>query len=1388
MRWFSLISLRVVALFSPRRSSRRSPLLGELGDPVKLESRELLTASTTSAANYFWGAGQKVFLEQAATEVAVQLTQSSSKTAEQVYRQFSSQPHAGFGSEQSIGGNIVLLKRDQLPAADLRRAAVSAVNSSGAQAAFASPVLHNPQNGDRLIPTQEIIVGLKPGQSAARLFTRANGYESFRALRGTTDQFVVTVSGTAMDAWNKANTLQESGVFAYATQNMLVQQARNEPSASNLNSPTRSSNNTSQNGTLLTNDPLINSQWHLNNTGQGGGRIDADADVFEAWNDQTGSDQVVIAVFDDGIDLQHPDLIQNLFVNEGEIPGNNIDDDGNGWIDDRFGLDVSYNPATPVNYDGDPTHEFPWEGHGTAVAGVIAARGDNGIGVSGVSQRSKILPIKISDTDQNGFFVTFSPAAIAEAVYYAGGRTANGTGTWRGADITNHSWGGSASQGAALQAAFLWASTQGRGGLGQAQFVSSGNSFATAINFPARYPGAIAVGASTDGDVRSAYSNYGPELSVVAPSSGGASGITTTDPRGPNGYSPNEYSNDFGGTSSAAPLVAGIAALMLSKNPFLTAAQIRSIIEDTADQIGGVPYDASGRNPQYGHGRVNASAALAATQAPEAEITVRDGTINLTSGTDTLNIGTVGQGNTPPTKTLTIRNDGSENLILQAATITGSGFSITTNVANGRVLAPSASTTIVVRLDSTTAGFKSAQLAIPSNDRNENPFRINLSGIVNAASAPDIALYEGSTSLTTGNTYSFGSHSQGSSTNTRQFFIRNTGNSALVLQPATLAGSGFAITQNVQARQTVSPGGSAVISVRMSTNTLGSKTAVLSIPSNDPDESPFRINLSGTVSATSLGSLSGIVFGDTNGDGIVNGGEAGIANRTVFIDLNGNGLFDQSGLITTNVAATGLPVPINDLSTIVAPLTVTGANGSLTDINVQVNIAHPFAPDIEMTLIAPNGQRIALAFDRGGNGGDFNNTIFDDQATTAISAGAAPFTGSFRPEQPLSVLNGTNPNGTWGLEITDDFANDAGTLNSWSLNITSAGSAEPSQVTTAGGNYAFTGLSAGPHQLRQVLPTDWVQTGPNNGQSHNINLAAGQNSTGNNFGSRLGAPANNVTILDDGDAGFSVAGTWSTVTGGFSNDRRLASAGNGNATASWNFTGLASGRYSIAATWIGAANRASNIPYTVQSTAASPILLSTTIDQRSQPASFVDSGTNWQTLGTVTVFGNSLLVTAANTTTGLITADAIRLERLGNAIAVVDDGDAGFSLTGNWSTATSGFGNDRRLAAAGSGTAVATWSFSNLAAGQYRISATWNNPATNRANDAPYSIRETSSGPSLLTATVNQRLAPSGFSEGGVLWQDLGTVIISGDSLVIRLSNSTTGLVTADAIRIERIS
>jgi subtilisin family serine protease len=137
---------------------------------------------------------------------------------------------------------------------------------------------------------------------------------------------------------------------------------------------------------------------------------------------------------------------------------------------------------------------------------------------------------------------------------------------------------------------------------------------AAGVTYPAQNPYTVAVGACTDFARRSDYSQYGADLDFVAPSSGGLKGIFTTDRMGPQGDNAGNYSPSFGGTSAATPLTSGVAALMLSRNPNLTADRIRTILRQTCQKIGDDAYT-NGRNDHYGYGRIDAQAAVTAAGA-----------------------------------------------------------------------------------------------------------------------------------------------------------------------------------------------------------------------------------------------------------------------------------------------------------------------------------------------------------------------------------------------------------------------------------------------------------------------------------------------------------------------------------------------------------------------------------------------------------------------------------------------------------------------------------------------------------------------------------------------------------------------------------------------------
>jgi subtilisin family serine protease len=203
----------------------------------------------------------------------------------------------------------------------------------------------------------------------------------------------------------------------------------------------------------IPNDPRFDELWGMHNTGQTGGTPDADIDAPEAWDLAKNSD-VLVGVIDTGVDYNHVDLSTNIFVNAGEIAGNNIDDDGNGFVDDVRGWDFINNDNNPIDDNG----------HGTHVSGTIGAIGNNGVGVVGVCWTVKIMPLKFLDA--GGFGNT---GDAIEAVEYA---------TMMGAKLTSNSWGGGGfSQG-------LFDAIQAAGNAGALFIAAAGNASSNNDNFP----------------------------------------------------------------------------------------------------------------------------------------------------------------------------------------------------------------------------------------------------------------------------------------------------------------------------------------------------------------------------------------------------------------------------------------------------------------------------------------------------------------------------------------------------------------------------------------------------------------------------------------------------------------------------------------------------------------------------------------------------------------------------------------------------------------------------------------------------------------------------------------------------------------------------------------
>ena len=332
-------------------------------------------------------------------------------------------------------------------------------------------------------------------------------------------------------------------------------------------------------------------QWHLKLIG-----------ATQAWKHGRGKRGVVVAVLDDGIDIEHPELRTNVLRHPDPDEAR-----------DLCGRDFYLADDDPDHFNPRPKRfRTPFEEmagndiHGTCCAGVAVGRGPKAYGLA---PNCRLLPVKVFHADDLA-----SDSRVADAIRYAA----------QFADVISCSWGGAKSPD--IEFALRDARAIGRKGRGAVVVCASGNEERKQVDYPASDPNAMAIGASTDGDELAWYSNSGPQLCVVAPSNGGARGIFTTDVSTPGrgfntgkvaaGGADGLFTNDFGGTSSATPLVAGLCALILSLKPEMTPDDVRAILIASAKKIGPASaYKANGHSNKFGHGRIDAAKAVALAKA-----------------------------------------------------------------------------------------------------------------------------------------------------------------------------------------------------------------------------------------------------------------------------------------------------------------------------------------------------------------------------------------------------------------------------------------------------------------------------------------------------------------------------------------------------------------------------------------------------------------------------------------------------------------------------------------------------------------------------------------------------------------------------------------------------
>jgi len=327
---------------------------------------------------------------------------------------------------------------------------------------------------------------------------------------------------------------------------------------------------------LTPNDPYYAAyQWHLP-------KVSAPT----AWDTTTGSSAVTVAVVDSGVQANHPDLVGRVLA----------------------GYDF-------VNNDSDPADD---NGHGTAVAGVAAARGNDGIGVAGAAWNVAILPVKTMNSSGSGSY-----SAIANGINYSADR---------GAKIINLSLGGTTSS-STLQNAVSYAWNKG-----SVLVAAAGNNGNNITVYPAAYPNVVAVSATTSSDTLASFSSYGSFVDLSAP----GQDLTTT-------WIGSSYVT-ISGTSFSSPLTAGVAALALSRNPALSNSQISSLLTGNTDDLGAVGYDTF-----FGSGRLNAAKVVAAaapvldTTAPVTAVTSPANAASI-AGTRSVNVTVASSDNIGVTK------------------------------------------------------------------------------------------------------------------------------------------------------------------------------------------------------------------------------------------------------------------------------------------------------------------------------------------------------------------------------------------------------------------------------------------------------------------------------------------------------------------------------------------------------------------------------------------------------------------------------------------------------------------------------------------------------------------------------------------------------------------
>lgn len=781
--------------------------------------------------------------------------------------------------------------------------------------------------------------------------------------------------------------------------------------------------------TAVPNDPRLSEQWGLINTGQtvfneGGqgfiGTPGADVSAQEAWDTTIGSRDVIVAIIDTGIDTTHTDLVRNIWVNPGEISGNGIDDDGNGFVDDINGYNFGDSSGNVTDTDG----------HGTAVAGIIGADGNNGSGMAGVNWAVSMIALKVSSTGTGGQLTTSAIIAAHDYATMMRGRGFNIV-------ASNGSYGDENQQ---IYAAFpdgiegeltaieRW---QDAGGI----FIASAGNFGADLDidgnnvFPGSYdlPGMITVAATDNSDGLLETSNFGAEtVDLAAP---GFSIITTSLGGG--------FTTTFTGTSAAAPMVTGAVALLKALQPGASATQVRAALLDSVDILPSL----QGR--MVSGGRLNIARAMQVIGIDGPVVRSFDPgpvTTQLNPSTNTvINTITVNFNETIDNNSSFFQASGVSLVGLGADNVLGTGDDVTIPVTT-LTRTTDNNRQAVAALD--LSGFTGQRLPLGTYQftMDADTFRdVDGNRLNGNSSSGNDQNYSFRVVATSGDNEPNDSFAQATpvafnSSGQAQFTGATIGNGLFAnldvdLYKITLSKGGL-ITADVVAQRRTTP--STLDGVVRLFNSRGEELA-----SNDQfyGSDPYLDFFVSTGGDYYVG-VSG--FGNDDYDPEVAGSGSGQSLGVYDLKLAAQLVQDDIVNVAAPTGQVPRRIPIAEGSTSGTTssfITVTDSR-TIRDVNVRLDITHAFVGDLRISLIAPDGTTVVLSQFLGSNGDNYTATVFDDEAATAITAASAPFTGSFRPQNTLGAFDGDAANGTWTLLVRDDETGNAGVLNSWSLDFT----------------------------------------------------------------------------------------------------------------------------------------------------------------------------------------------------------------------------------------------------------------------------------------------------------------------------------------------------------------